>query len=274
VCLKDKRFQICGLFDQEIHYRTALNREGGSWFARPGLFQIEITGVGSLMVFDDRMLITTLNQDAVIGTFRDVLNEGPIAQILSGYIAVLEKKIRKQVSGEIPKAYIDIYFGETATDAWLQMLSRILLGIKRLKHGGALLLIPAPKSADLKIKYKLLYDKTESVIASRITNAVLANAAWFEIDNYLDTESEEIPTVYYLDETVANDERRDAVQAEIGCANFIASLSGVDGLILMAGGLKVHGFGVEITRRLNPDKVYAARGSQMISPGLEHVIDR
>ena len=271
VCSKNQRFHICGFFDQEIQYRTALNQEGGSWFERPGLFQIEVTGIGSLTFFDDRTLIATLNQDTVVATFRDVLNEGPIAKILARYITVLEGRIRKQVSAEIPRVYMDIYFGETAADVWLQMLSRVLLSIKRLKHGGALLLIPRSKSADLKIKYKLTYDKTESVIAARIRNAVLANAAWFEIDNYLDAESEEIPTVYYLDETVANNERRDAVQAEVGCANFIASLAGVDGLILMVGGLKVRGFGVEITRRRDPDRVYAARGAQIGKGNLRQI---
>jgi hypothetical protein len=271
VYAKDQRFYICGFFDQEIQYRTALNQEGGSWFARPGLFQIEVTGVGSLTVFDDRTLITTLNQDAVIGTFRDVVNEGPIAKILAKYIVTLEKKIRKRLSGLIPKVYIDIYFGESAADVWLQMLSRILLGIKRQKHGGALLIIPVLKSADLKIKYKLAYDKTELVIAKHITNAILENAAWFEIENYLEMEAENIPAVYYLDETVANNERKDAVQAEVGCANFIASLAGVDGLILMAGGVKVRGFAVEITRRRDPDKVYAARGARIGKGNLRQI---
>lgn len=40
------RLWICGLFDQETHYRNSLNREEGDRFGRPGLFQIEITGVG------------------------------------------------------------------------------------------------------------------------------------------------------------------------------------------------------------------------------------
>ncbi len=39
----------------------------------------------------------------------------------------------------------------------------------------------------------------------------------------------------------------------------------------MAGGLKVQGFGVEITRRRDPDKVYAARGAQIGKGNLRQI---
>jgi hypothetical protein len=49
-------------------------------------------------------------------------------------------------------------------------------------------------------------------------------------------------------------ERRhaDAARAEAWALQFIASLSGVDGLILAVGGMRIHGFGVEILAKQDP----------------------
>lgn len=261
VCAKKQRFYICGFFDQEIHYRNAVNQENASWFIRPGVIQIEITGIGSLMVFDDSTLITTLNQAAVTESFWNVLNEGPIALILRKYATALEKSILHS----LPKTHIDLYFGNMGThptQAWLKMLSRILLGVRRLKHGGALLFVPTLKSADLHIKHRLNYNRPEEVIAKRIAGAVMENAAWIEIQNYIH-KSENIPPPYFAEEVAGDKDYQDAMQAEIGCVNFVAALAGVDGLILMVDGLKVRGFGVEITQRRDPPRVYAARGAQI-----------
>jgi len=272
ICAKNKRFFICGLFDQEIHHRNALNQEPSSRFLRPGFFQIEITGVGSLAVYDGRTLLATLNQNSVVRTFHDVLNVGPIAKILAGYGARLDRRIRRQLSGEIASAKIDAYFGESASEVWLRTLSRILLGIKRLAHGGALLFVPAGPASDLKIKYKLHYDKTEKVLAEHIANSIRANAAWNEIhDNYLDRQAPNIPVLLHLDESIAAAEEEDALHAELGCTHFIASLAGVDGLILMKGGLHVQGFGVEITKRIDPKKVFVAGNAKASKAKLKKI---
>src|SRR6266567_3843972 len=69
---KNDHLEICGLFDQEIHYQNALNREGEARFFRPGWFQIEVNGTGMLTVYDDRKLLARLSQDSLVTTFHDV----------------------------------------------------------------------------------------------------------------------------------------------------------------------------------------------------------
>jgi hypothetical protein len=173
ICAKSRRLYICGLFDQEIHHRNALNREGSSRFLRPGLFQLEVTGVGSLAIYDNRKLIATLNQNAVVRTFHDVLNAGPVAKILSRFSDNIQSEVHDLLADEMPSQAIDAYWGQNARDLIAETLSRILLNIKRLRHGGAILITPSERFDELNVKYQLDYYKAERVIAQHIASSNL-----------------------------------------------------------------------------------------------------
>jgi hypothetical protein len=62
----------------------------------------------------------------------------------------------------------------------------------------------------------------------------------------------------YLAEFSAAGDEEDAIKAEVGCINTIASFARVDGLVLMAAGFTVRGFGVEITVKEEPPDIFAA----------------
>jgi hypothetical protein len=260
ICTKGRQFYVCGLFDQEIHHRNALNREGSSRFLRPGLFQLEVTGVGSLAIYDDRKLIATLNQNAVVRTFHDVLNAGPVAKILRRFSKDLQGEIHDLLAGQMPPQTIDAYWGQDARDLIAETLSRILLNIRRLRHGGAILLTPSERFDDLNVKYQLDYYKAERVIAQHIASSTLSFFTAETIQNeYLDREDiDEMPILLHLDDSVTLADVEDTTLAQLGCVNFISSLAGVDGLILISPGLTVRGFGVEITGKHDPAKVFVA----------------
>ena len=77
-------------------------------------------------------------------------------------------------------------------------------------------------------------------------------------EEFLGPLKDEIPTDLHLDETVAFADKEDCIKAELGCVNFIASLTRVDGCVLLSPGLTVRGFGVEITCRKDPPMVLVA----------------
>jgi hypothetical protein len=252
------QFEICGLFDQEIHYQNALNREGEARFPRPGVFQVEITGPGTLTVYHDRKLLARLSHDRLVTSFPDVLNEGPIATALLRYIDKLEQRARRNLRKVFKKHDVDSFLVD-APNLWLHTLSRILLGIRRLHHGGAILLIPSKPTKDLSIGFPLLYDRVEIVLEQHL----LASARWQAARNRMRNDYAEpgalLPAALVQDRRGAFNESEDAKKAELGCAAFISSLAGVDGLILFSGGLRVAGFGVEIKRGKDPTLALIAR---------------
>jgi hypothetical protein len=251
------QLEICGLFDQEIHYQNALNREGEPPFPRPGLFQVDLSGIGTLTVYHDRKLLARLSQNSLVTTFHDVLNEGPIASGLLRYIDKLEKRVRSNLRNLFKTRDVDSFLAETP-GLWLQALSRILLGIRRSHHGGAILIIPAKPTKDLSVNFALVYDRMETNMERRL----LASARWQSARNTMRTDYMEptacIPAQLVQERRSAFNEGEDAKKAELGCVTLVSSLAGVDGLVLLSGGLRVIGFGVEIKAGKDPGNVFRA----------------
>lgn len=249
--------EICGLFDQEIHYQSALNREGEPRFHRPGLFQVEVAKTGALTVYDGRKLLAKLSQDTLVTAFYDVLNEGPIANFLIRYIDKLERSVTKQLKPIFPRHDVTSFLVD-APKLWLQTLSRVLLGIRRLNHGGAVLLIPSKGTKDLSINFAISYEKTETVLERHLLASARWHAARARMRNEYSEADTLIPATLVQQRRTAFNEQEDARKAALGCTAFISSLAGVDGLILLSGGLRVAGFGVEIKLRKDPTVAWRA----------------
>ncbi|MDB6120205.1 MAG: hypothetical protein JWO08_3986 [Verrucomicrobiaceae bacterium] len=263
--------QISGLFDQEIHHQNSLNSESGDPFPRPGLFQVEIAGAGTLTVYDNRTLLATLHQDSLVTAFYDVLNEGPVAKQLSKYVNRLEVRVKDHFKQKNKHQNIDSLLAD-APRLWLQTLSRILLGIRRLKHGGALLLIPSKKTGDLSAKYPIRYDNMEAVLEQHLIASIRWQLARSQIrGTHPAPPMELIPAPLDAERRQAFNVGEDAKRAELGCANFIVSLGGVDGLILLSEGLRVIGFGVEIKTTKDPERLFSARDAKASSSRLKEM---
>jgi hypothetical protein len=266
VCDNNGWLSFCGLFDQEVHYRNSLNNEEGDRFGRPGLFQVEITGVASLAIHDNWQLIATLNQDSLVSTFHDVLRIGPVAKALLN-LASTQQAMVKQSLGSVPIGR----FEPVWVELWMRTLSRILLNIKRSGHGGALLLIPRRPTKDLKVKYKIIYQKLETILRGHVGDEIRADITENVIyEKFINRQREQMPLDLHLAETVAIGDKEDSIKGELGCVNFIASLARVDGCVLLSSGLNVLGFGVEITCRKDPSDVFTAGDELASKSKLRH----
>ncbi len=258
VCGKNDRLSICGLFDQEVHYRNALNREEGDRFDRPGFFQVEITGIGSLAIHDDWRLIATLNQNTLVSTFHDVLQTGPVAKVLEHFASKQQTAVQ-QLLKEDDVSVPGWRWQPDLTQLLVRTLSRVLLNIKRSGHGGALLFTPREPTGGLKIKHKIIYPKLEMVLPQHLAGEIREDFAWDIIhDEFAEPRKDELPTGLHFDQIVAAADKEDSIKAEVGCVNFIASLARVDGCVLLSSGLNVRGFGVEITCRKDPPAIFTA----------------
>jgi hypothetical protein len=138
---------------------------------------------------------------------------------------------------------------------WIAAICRLLLRIKGLRHGGALLITPDPSFDGLNVKYSLTYTRLSEALVHSAVSWTKYFAASEEIDSLTKSGEEEekmIPIRLHRDEFLAQADVEESMSELDGAIWFISLLSRVDGLVLMTPDLEVKGFGVEILQDLPP----------------------
>ena len=254
----DAELRIWGLIDQSVHYSTYVMKETDVGPEMPGLFQAVIQGIGDIAAYRRFTLLAALRQDTLVTTQRRVLQSGPVHGKLSSSIQTLQSRVAEKTGQQ--NYQIRDHWDNSLEDFWISTLCRILIGIQRYGHGGAVLI--ANDGTGLTPKYLLDYRRlTESMVrygVLRVKESIYSDKI---SEEYLPQDAD-IPIDLYLNEGVAENELRDTNNEITGCIRFLSSLSRVDGLIWLHPDLSLRGFGVEITSKKEPENVFGARDSE------------
>jgi hypothetical protein len=256
---QEGKLWIWGLIDQSVHYSTYLVKEASSGPEMPGIFQALIQGIGELAVYRTYLLLGSLTQDLLITKQQIVFQTGPIHSKIVPSVQQFREKVKQTVGREAYKSRP--HWDATLEDLWISAVCRILIGIQRYGHGGAVLISDLPDG--LKPKYSLSYDRLATSLRRVATRSIENTSASDQIhEEYVRRHEELLPMELHLRESASNEELRDANEEVTGCVRFLASLSRVDGLIWLDGDLCLHGFGVEITAKRDPTTLLLAQDSQ------------
>jgi hypothetical protein len=264
------KLRIWGLIDQSIHFSTYLVKEASTGPEMPGMFQAAINGVGEIAAYKRDVLVGELRRDALVTHQHRVFQGGPLHEKLVPWIKDYQRRV-------IEKADRDGYnsrdhWDDSLEDYWVSALCRVLIGIHRYGHGGAVLI--SDRADGLTPKYSLRYPRlAESLIrfGTHEINHTFHSDTIFQ--KYIDQDMDDLPVDLYLDETVESnelDETRDELK---GCIRFLTSLSRVDGLLWLDSSLALQAFGVEVAEKEDPAKVFAAQnteGSERKKINLSH----
>lgn len=254
----DGDLRIWGLIDQSVHYSTFIMKESHSGPEMPGLFQAVIQGLGDISIYRDYKFLGSLRQDTLITQQRRVLQTGPVHEKLLPSI----RNFQNRVANKFERTQYDLrtHWNESLEDRWVSALCRILIGIRRYGHGGAILI--SDSHVGLKPKYSLEYPRlAESLFREGILLVQSTATSDVIYEKFLDKQLDHIPSTLYLDNSIETSELEDTQNEVTGCIRFITSLSRVDGLIWMKHDLSLQGFGVEITSTKEPRALFSARNS-------------
>lgn len=255
---------VWGMIDQGVHWSTYIVRESNEGNEQPGLFHAVIEGIGDIAVYRSNLLLAHLRQSELATRQLDVFGKGPIRTKLQPHIDRLISSVRKRVGDPIYSA--DPIWDASLAEAWIATLCRVLIGIQRYHHGGAVLLTPTSRTSGLNIKYGLSYSRLASALENYAEQRVLHTHHDNEIHlNYLDPHEELMPVGLFLEEVVSRNELQDCRDEITGCVRYLAALSRVDGLILLQNGLNLKGFGVEITSKKEDFELILARNAEASS---------
>ncbi len=195
----------------------------------------------------------------------DRLSEGGLDPLSSGPVFdALQPGLQHHVDSVKAEVAPDVYEDRDHWDAslkghWLETLARVVLRIRDMRHGGAILITPPAPVTGLDVKYKIEYPRLPEALCRWGIATIEKTHAGDLIGYELDADEPAIEAGHYLNESVAASETED-VESEIdGTLWFIACLSRVDGLVLMGPDLSVYGFGAVITLEDPPTSIRAAR---------------
>ena len=206
-----------------------------------GLFQVQIVGVGRLVVHCDLELIGELDGE-VTNLQIDALRRGPLA---AKFTASLQKRYESIRNSLLQSAYPQaVLRRERVYYQWRDVLRRVLYRAKEFRHGAAFILTNRRRVAAINCKYNLSYSMLSEHFEHMIYNGCLEHASGRSITD------DSIPALEFRGRAV---ERRfysswgeDAERALASSIFFVATLSRVDGVVLLDKSLTVLGFGGEI----------------------------
>jgi hypothetical protein len=253
----DGELFIWGLIDQSVHYQSFINYESTFKPEQPGLFQATISEVGNIHVLLDYELIANLRQNTLISNYVDVFSQGPVRELLSNHNDSYKAAVRQHFVTELGTDVLDDWHGYLESIIG-RSLSRILLRMQNYQHGGALLITPDTETG-LSIKHRLSYDRLFKAIVSFVKFDIASSTHTDTIMNeYIDLEQDTLPSFLYLSESVAETDKNETSNELKGAILFIASLSCIDGLVVLSPDLEVKGFGTVIRNVKAPEYVYVS----------------
>jgi hypothetical protein len=131
------------------------------------------------------------------------------------------------------------------------------MNIQRYRHGGGLLITPQTTLDGLNVKYKIRYDRLLKALRSMVETQLSAGRP---VHAEVEPRARIVP--YAIDdENVLDGRLIEHTREVLGAVRFIASLSCVDGFVLLDRRMVVHGFGVEVRTDNLLSDIFVARDS-------------
>jgi hypothetical protein len=133
------------------------------------------------------------------------------------------------------------------------------------------ILITDNKNANLDIKYKIEYSRLPDSIERLLQLAIQNSKSEYITDAYVENGEDFVPMSFYLDDAVSKSNEEETSDELKGAIRFVASLSCIDGLVVLNKNLGVEGFGAVIKTKEVPSIIYTSKTSLINENSLTKV---
>lgn len=229
-----------GVVDQLAKENVRLNREGTRGFGHPGIFTINMEGVGDLSVYHGNFFLGALRGQRLIVREIDALRSPTLGARVLPSLTPLAYGIAKALH---KPAEIHAILGELL-DSWADTIARLCIGLRRLGTGGSFLISPKPSMRALDVTYGLRYHRLGSAMTLHVLDTMYSGGIREEL--WAASAAGVVSTYIAFGKSLAEADMEDRESELGGAIKLVTSLAGVDGLVLMNPDLTVVGFGVKI----------------------------
>jgi hypothetical protein len=254
------RLQIYGLVDIGMALWEMARHERVMGHSSPEALIVMSTRPGELSISRGDRPVLRMRDGGIVTAAQSVMLEGPVAEFFDAASGVFIRNAC-QLSGINQNPAED----DGLSFAHQSFIESVLLYTAELEHGGTLLFVPAEITHEdsrllsrVSIKYVLPSTRPRDALVSAMAARLRHNALAERLQNRRTVKAEELEQLDALagDQQTCEDAARDA-------ARFIASLTAVDGAVVLTDTLRIIGFGAEVTASFSGgDKVHVAHTAE------------
>lgn len=254
------RLQIYGLVDIGLALWEMARHERISGFSSPEALVVMSTQPGELSISRGDRPVLRMRDGGIVTAAQSVLRDGPVAEF---FVAASRVFIRNAC--QLSSIDQDPAEDDGLSFAHQSFIESVLLYTAELKHGGTLLFVPEEIThvdprllSRMSIKYVLPSTRSRDALVSAMAARLKHNDLAEKLQNRRTVKVEELKQLDALaeDQQSCEDAARDA-------ARFIASLTAVDGAVVLTDTLRIIGFGAEVTASFSGgDTVHVAHTSE------------
>lgn len=244
---KSHGWRAWGLLDTGANWWEFTHHEARSGTPPPANIAITSPGPGELVISSSGLVLLVLRSGATYVPKGDAFDVGPVS-------AHLEPARRNLYRDAIRRLKVKKWDEERSDDDYPKRfhdmcLSRILSSIREMGHGGTLILVPDELSADdsrltdrITIKHPCDYDYAWSLMVKHLE----LHHRYYDLYFPLSDAKASISVKDFQSINGIEWERDENEEALRDCFRFIASLSAVDGALVVTDRFRVLGFGAEV----------------------------
>lgn len=248
---KTNDLMIHGLFDQQRNDQRLMRFDQGGEWDPPGILQAKIVGIGHIVVESGKSLIAELNGGDLV---EDTVNIFQVKKIGLTFLNGFTKCYTKVSSQAQDLGYpVNDDFRYHAFTHWIDIVQRILYRAKVYDHGGAILISNIDDLSVLRINYKIEYGRIPILFEKWLLADWLSDSLFLKLINTKKNDESIEDIDLYRNRNVIENDKADALRALNRAIDFIATLTRVDGLVLLDDKLQVKGFGCEIITKGDPN---------------------
>lgn len=251
------RLQIYGLIDIGMALWHMARHERVMGHSSPEAIIVASRQPGELSISRGDRPVLRLRGGRIVTPTESVLLRGPVAEFFEN---AAYEFIRN--SCQLSDIDQDPTEDDGLAMAHMAFVESVLLYTAELHHGGTLLFVPEEITHDdarlrgrVSIKYVLPSTRPRDALVSAMAARLRYNAAAERLEGRRTLKAEQLEDLEAL-----ADEQQNCEDAARDAARFIASLTAVDGAVVLTDTFRIIGFGAEVTANFSgTDKVFVAQ---------------
>lgn len=238
---------IWGLVDIGSSWWKFIHGESTSGAPPPNKLTISSTSPGNLTISRGGRILLNLNGGGIDRPLLGLFHKGPIHEFFKSSHQNFYKELCSDlnITKYDEKGHDDDY----PTRKYIDFLERLIFNIRKLHHGGTLIIVPDKiLNSDIRLKDRITikYDSDFNKAWGLIKKELILHRKFYDNHFKLWDSKKPIAVDDFQNDSMLDNQMDDIKESIDDSVKFMASLSGIDGAVVISDKYRLLGFGAEV----------------------------